>query len=147
MTDAYADLVARFKDVDDDILEAELGNRLKAAALTPGAGVEVNFAFTVEHLSLSGDAAELGNRLYNRISREMHEMLCGANGDDRDKIKKLIGLGDGVVAALTALMVSGFGLMPAIAAIIAALIARRFLTPAGDVLCEFWQSKLSRVAG
>src|SRR4051794_32702561 len=114
MSDAYTELSAYFAGSDENVLEEELGARLAASATESAAGTEADFAIDPDHLGFGDDARELGRRLYNRMSREMHQMLCGnaaADAADREKIRGAIGLGDGLVAALTALLVSSFGLM------------------------------------
>jgi hypothetical protein len=46
------------------------------------------------------------------------------------------------VAVLTGILVTNFALMPAVAAIVAALLARRIFAPAGEVFCDYWKIKL-----
>ena len=142
-------LSIEFGAMDEATLEQQLGMRLAIAHEQPTAAAleGKTFSANVSHLGIADDAKQLGRRLYVRISHELHELFCGssnADAQDREKISKAIGLGDGLVAAITGVLVSSFGLMPAIAAILAALLAKRIFEPAGDEVCSFWTEKLPK---
>lgn len=148
MSDDLQVLSMAFYKENEAALETQLGMRLAAASVEPrGAALDANFAVDAATLGVEDDFQDLGRRLYVRLSKEMHQLLCGdasADAADRDKIKNAIGIGDGLVAVLTGILVSSFGLMPAIGAIIAALLAKRIFVPAGHEVCAFWATKLPK---
>jgi hypothetical protein len=89
---------------------------------------------------------ELGRRIVRRLSRELYKLLCGTDPEDssdRKKLADVLGLGEAAVAgALTGILVTGFGVAPAIATLVAVLIAKRIIAPTLDEFCKFWGEQL-----
>jgi hypothetical protein len=79
--------------------------------------------------------------------REAFGLVCGTgsgDGGDRKKLAEAFGVGGTAVAALiTAGLASTFGLAPAIAAVIAAIVVKRFLRPAYEEFCVVWGDRLA----
>ena len=94
------------------------------------------------------DAIELGRRVYVRWHRELYRFLCEndeLNQSDRNRLfKALVGKEATSAAMIASLLVSSFGLSPAIAAIVGALVLRLFVASAGQTVCEFWKETLDR---
>jgi len=145
-TKALADEFSAYED--EDTLEEQLGLRLAAANADNTAAVAMpsDFSVDAEHLGLVDDAKELGQRFYKRVSRELHATLCGAGADDskdrQDLLNAIGGNKTAVVAAISALLVSALGMMPAVAAIAAALLFKRVFEPFGEEFCKLWGEKL-----
>ena len=134
---------------DDEALFRELGQRAyKLEALPESAlsdGLQDDGAQSLEGL---GDYFSiLGRRIFRRVTREMHGLLCGdgaADASDRAKLRDAFGLGgDAVATAIVSVLVSVFGIANPIAAVIAALIAKRLLKPAYEETCSYWGEQLT----
>lgn len=125
-----------------------LGIRDRAIALDPS--VAGSFAPSVVYdgpqMGLMEDIRELGRRIFARWNVEAHTLVCGggdAEREDRHSLLRAAGA-DPVMAGATlaALLVSQLGLSPAIAAVIAALVIRRFFRPAVEEFCTEWKRHL-----
>jgi biopolymer transport protein ExbB/TolQ len=55
--------------------------------------------------------------------------------------------GGGVAAYLATALVATFGLAPAIAAAIAAIVVRRFFKPAYQEFCKAWSERIAKATG
>lgn len=87
-----------------------------------------------------------GQRFLARFERQIFALVCDPNDPDYSDFKKELNRGiDYAGGALAAAMVSAFGWLPAIAGLVAAWVAKRFLAAAAETACEEWsQSILSR---
>jgi hypothetical protein len=94
----------------------------------------------------AADLQTLGARVFLRWSRALHELLCGSSDEDKDLRDRLwsaiTGKTGGITALFSAVLVSSFGATPAVAAIVATLIAKVVLQPAGEELCSYWAKQL-----
>ena len=126
----------------------KLGMRAKtmAADFTAAGQLDPEAKHDVATMGTLDDLKRLGLRLFKRWNREAYELICGKSADDakdRKELVKTIGLGDVAVAsALTGLLVSSFGIAPAIATVLAALVVKRFFRPAQEEFCEVWKESL-----
>jgi len=90
----------------------------------------------------SDDLSKLGKRILRRLERELHSLLCGTTDEDKQDRDDL-GIGrDSVIAAITIALVSGLGVAPTIAALVAAIIMRRLADPTLDELCVYWAESI-----
>jgi hypothetical protein len=93
-----------------------------------------------------GELQALGTRVFLRWSRALHGLLCGSAGEDKDLRDRLwsaiTGKTGGISALLSATLVSSFGAAPAVAAIVATLVAKVILQPAGEEVCSYWAARL-----
>lgn len=134
---------------DDEALFRELGHRAyKLEALPESAlsdGLQDDGTQALEGLGEYFSA--LGRRIFRRVTREMHGLLCGDRAEDasdRAKLRNAFGLGgDAVVTAIVSVLTSVFGIANPIAAVIAALIAKRLLKPAYEETCSYWGEQLA----
>jgi len=140
--------VAPLLSADEDQLYAELGIRARALALDPAVAGEFDphVQYSEAEMGVLDDVRAFGQRLFRRWNRELNGLICGADPDDAAERKKLadtIGLGETAVAAFVAtLIVSSLGLAPAIAAVVAAIVVKRFLRPTLEELCVVWGESL-----
>jgi hypothetical protein len=130
---------------DDEVqLYEQIGIRSKAIAENPTlAGYfEPSVVYEQAELGLKEDVVELGQHIYQRWNREAYDLVCGSGSKDkkdREELAKAFGVSDVVVAAsLAAVIVTNFGIAPAIAAVIAALVVKRFFRPAYEEFCQAW---------
>ena len=133
---------------DEHTLIEQLGMRARATQDGVERTSEYNpiFVHDVTEMGPLDDLRDLGRRLLHRWTRELYRIACGsANEDkaDRESIIKSMGLGDiAVGGAITAVLISTFAVTPAVATVIAALVVKRIIQPAGETICEFWGEKI-----
>lgn len=141
-----ADLMA----ADENTLLEQLGMRSKAvtAGVVDAMGYTATPVYEVALMGPLDDLRTLGRRLLARWNRELYKVMCGSDkGDasDRESLFKALGLGDvAVAAAITAVLVSSFAMAPAIATVVAALVVKRIVVPAGGEICAFWGEQLPK---
>jgi hypothetical protein len=73
----------------------------------------------------------------------LFEITCGSSTDDKDdraKVLDALTLGE---AALIPVL-TGLGLAPTLAAVLAAIIVKRFFGSAVETICESWKQQLSK---
>lgn len=84
----------------------------------------------------------LGQRIFQRWNAVLHDFICRNDKADRDLRNKVLGAiagkGGGGVALVAALLVSSFGMGPATAALVAALLIKLVVAPAADEVCRAW---------
>jgi hypothetical protein len=130
--------------------ENDLYALLASRVSDPGAAVgsaddRFRTAYDIDDLE-RGPAAELGKRIFGRCSRAAHDFCCSSGADDkklRDQMLNAIFSKDsGGVALLAGGLVAAFGLSPAIAAVVAALLVKIIVAPAAEELCSTWGATL-----
>jgi hypothetical protein len=141
-------VVEKLLQSETDQLYAELGLRQKAIAqdpkqaglLAPDVTYDAPFAGPLDTLR------DFGQQFFERLSRDAYGLLCGsdaANADQRQKLLDAMNLGQTAFAAtLVGALVGTFGLAPALASVVAALIVRLFFRNAHEAMCAVWQRRL-----
>jgi hypothetical protein len=96
------------------------------------------------------DLREFGRRVFRRWNVQAWELVCGTDADDskdRDDFLGAISIDRSVAtAALAGLLVSHLALAPAVAAVAAAIIMKRFARPLYDEFCSSWKGSLPAAA-
>jgi hypothetical protein len=129
---------------DETQLYEQLGIRLKAIVVNPAkaGSFEPEVAYDPAEMGLKEDVLELGKRVFHRWAVEAHKLVCGSAVDDlaaRQDLVNAFGVGDATVAAtLTAILVSQLGISPALAAVMAVIVCKRFFRPAYEEFCGAW---------
>jgi hypothetical protein len=137
---------------EEDQLYEQLGMRLRAISKDPAVAGSFQPVLMpdIEIMGTLDDLREVGQRLFQRWSREAHSLVCGMNNSsDTDRRQLLAAFGMGEVtagAALSAELVTHLGLAPALAAVIAALLVKRFFRPAYEEFCQLWLERLPRTS-
>ena len=76
----------------------------------------------------------------------MHDFLCTSGGEEQDLRRRLMsaltGRDGGAPALLAGTLVAAFGVSPAVAALVAALLMKLVIAPAKDELCQSWAASL-----
>ena len=140
--------VSSLLESDEDQLLEQLGIRTKAIQADPAVSgsFQPDVAYEATTMGVMDDVKELGRRIFKRWNREAFKLVCGGEDldkKDREELANAFGLGDAAVAGMIAsLLVSSFGVAPAIATVVAALVIKRFFRPAYDEFCELWKEKL-----
>lgn len=142
--------VSKLLKADEDQLYEQLGIRAKAVAADPtvGSSFDPSVTYDQAEMGLKEDVREFGQRLFRRWEVEAYKLICGSDYEDQQDRKELVnsfGVSDvAVAAALSALLVTHLGLVPALAAVIAALVVKHFFRPAYEEFCQVWNKKLPR---
>jgi hypothetical protein len=93
-----------------------------------------------------GPAADLGKRIFVRCSRAAHQFCCTPGTEDKElrdqMLKAIFSKEGGGIALLAGGLVAAFGLSPAIAAIVAALLVKLIIAPTAAEVCAEWENTL-----
>ena len=134
---------------DEGQLYETLGILAKAIEKDPSksGSFEPKVTYDMAQMGLKEDVMELGQKLYNRWIVEAYKIVCGSDKEsmkDREALMKAFGVKDEemIAATLAALLVTQLGLAPALAAVMAVLILKRFFRPAHEEFCIVWKKKL-----
>jgi hypothetical protein len=133
---------------DEDQLYEEIGIRMTAMSEDSLDIADFDPEITIEVAEMGPleDLQELGRRVMQRWNKSAHELVCGTSDEDsKDRSTLLEAFGVGEIAAgaaLATLLVSHLAITPAIASVIAALVMKRFFSPAYEEFCDMWRQKL-----
>lgn len=142
--------VEKLMMADEKQLYEQLGIRAKAIAedLTKGNSFEPQVTFDQAQMGAKEEVQEFGRRLFSRWNKETYKLICGSDEDDqkdREELLNAFGINDvAVAAALSALLVTHLGLAPAIAAVLATLVIKRFFRPVHEEFCQVWEKNLTQ---
>ena len=158
MTEVEA-IVASLWELDDDVLEAQLGSRAQAIKddlagrgargvdLTSWESIDVNVA---ARASIDPRFLEAGKRVFDRVNPLTYELMCKPLGDDAETQKILDETINQnyskAVGMLAPVLVSGLGLAPAIATLLATLIIKKVSKYLATGICETWDKNLPKSA-
>ena len=156
-------LVESLWEVDDDVLEAQLGSHAQAiedevaGRGARGAGVDPAALDSIDVGVAAKSAIDpkflnAGRRLFNWINPAAYKLLCtplGGEGSD-ETMQELVtlldeGLEKNVAKAagmLAPFLTANLGLAPAIAALVSTLIIKRVSKGVAEFTCDAWQQTL-----
>lgn len=142
--------VAKLLQSQDDQLFIELGLRRKAIDADPAVAGEFDpeLSYDADFAGPLDDLKEFGQRYFNKVNKQVYELVCGDAKEDeqnRSKLREAFGLDKTTFGAVLAgMLVSSFGWAPAIAAVVAALAVKLFFQPSHEVACQMWKEKLAK---
>jgi len=158
MTEVEA-IVASLWELDDDVLEAQLGSRAQAIeddvagrgarGLDPASleSIDVNVA---ARAAIDPRFLDAGRQLFDRVNPLVYQLMCKPLGDDAETQKILdetINQNYTKAAGMLApVLVSGVGLAPAVATILATLIIKKIAKTGANAICETWEKSLAKPA-
>jgi len=158
MTEVEA-IVESLWELDDDVLEAQLGARAQTIGddvaggvargvdLTSWESIDVNVA---TRAPIDPRLLEAGRRLFERVNPLAYELMCKPLGNDAETQKILDeAIGQNYTKAASMLapaLISGLGLAPAIATLLATLIIKKIANYTSTGICETWQQNLPKPA-
>lgn len=132
---------------DVDALFAELGRRAALIEADPALAGDLDPASGPVPEAFLSSFADLGRRIFARVEAQLHALMCGTGGEDaadRARLRDAFGLGgDALTGAIVAVLTGSFGLAPAIAAVVAAILLRVVLKPAYAETCAYWGERLA----
>ena len=159
-------LVASLWELDDDVLEAQLGSRSQAiqddvaGRGTQKGGADPASLDSIDIEEISGVAArapidskllDAGRRLFARINPMTYELLCKPFGGEDPETQKILDetISQNYTKAagmLAPVLVSGLGLAPTVATLLATLIIKKIANYAATGICETWEKNLPKSA-
>ena len=140
--------VAQLLESDEAQLYEQLGIRTAAIEQQPEIAGSFAPSVTFDAVAMGplDSVRELGRRIFRRWESSAYGLACGTgvtDEGDRKSLADAFGVnGTAVAAFMAAMLVSHFGLAPAIAAVVAAIVVKRFFRPAYDEFCAVWGERI-----
>jgi glycosyltransferase A (GT-A) superfamily protein (DUF2064 family) len=152
-------LVESLWELDEDQLQAQIGSRVQAIGddvagrgargvdLASLESIDVNVA---ARASIDQTFLDAGRQLFDRVNPLVYELMCKPLGDDAETRKILdetINQNYTKAAGMLApVLVSGVGLAPAVATLLATLIIKKIAKTGANAICETWEKSLAKPA-
>ncbi len=142
-------VVDKLLRADEEQLYEQLGIRAKALARDPSiaGSFDIEILYDQTEMGAKEEVLKLGRRVFHRWNVEAHKLVCGTSTQDiteRNKLRDAFGLSETAVAAvLSAFLVAQLGIAPVLAAVVAAILCKRFFNPAYEEFCTAWARNLS----
>ncbi|MDR6508072.1 hypothetical protein [Arthrobacter oryzae] len=149
LSDQAEPAVAALLESDEEQLYEQLGLITKAIETDPivAGSFGPKVTYDGEAMGPLDALRDLGVRIWKRWEKEAYGLVCGdgeLDKKDRESILTAFGFGGVAVASyMAATLVTGFGIAPAIAAVVVAIVIKRFLRPTADEFCAVWKENLS----
>ena len=156
----FEDIVASLLELDDDVLEAQLGSHAQAIGddvagrgargVDPASleSIDVNFA---TRGAIDPRLLEAGKQLFDRVNPLVYELMCKPLGGDDAETRKILdeSVNQNYTKAagmLAPVLVNGVGLAPAVATLVATLIIKKVSKYIATGICETWENNLPKPA-
>jgi len=152
-------LVETLWELDEDQLEAQIGSHVQAIGddiarrgargVDPASleSIDVNVA---ARASIDPRLLDAGRQLFDRVNPLVYQLMCKPLGDDAETQKILdetINQNYTKAAGMLApVLVSGVGLAPAVATLLATLIIKKVSKYLATGICETWEKSLVKPA-
>ena len=152
-------LVESLWELDEDQLEAQIGSHVQAIGddvagrgargVDPASleSIDVNVA---ARASIDPGFLDAGRQLVDRVNPLVYQLMCKPLGDDAETQKILdetINQNYTKAAGMLApVLVSGVGLAPAVATLLATLIIKKVSKYMATGICETWEKSLAKPA-
>ena len=150
-------LVESLWELDEDQLVAQIGDRAQAIeddaaglgtrGIDPASldSIDVNVA---ARASIDPRLLEAGQRLFDRVNPLVYDLMCKPLGNDPETQKILdeaIGKNYTQAAGMLApLLISGLGLAPTVATLVATLIVKKIANYSATAICDTWKQNLPK---
>jgi hypothetical protein len=141
MVEALADFQKQHQNKSDDELLELIGRETHASLAQYEEPLSDALGFSIQE-----NVKQLGRRVYKRLNKELHSLVCGQSAEDdadRKLIFQAIGKNDLILGAALASALISLGAAPLVATPIAVLVVRKVIRPAGEELCAFWSEQLN----
>lgn len=153
-------LVQSLWELDDEQLEAQIGSQTQAIGddvagrgakgVDPASldSIDVNVAAKA---SIDPRFLEAGRRLFERVNPLAYELMCKPLGGDDPETQKILDetIKENYTKAagmLAPVLVSGLGLAPAVATLLATLIIKKVSKYLATGICETWENNIPKPA-
>lgn len=140
-------MTAQYLENSEADLEATLGailqqneQGLHAPISAGGVAPSIHFIAATDSHASHDELRALAAKFWARFDRSLYSLLCDRNDPDNQKIKELAELSvQGLAAALALQLAVDFAWIPTIAAIVAAILAKRIARAGYETLCDTWK--------
>lgn len=140
----YNELVQQLLELDEESLEAQLGLQVQGTA--KGLTLDSIDLDAAARAPISPEVLAAGQQLLKRLNSGLYDLMCNPLGSDSETEKVL----DEVInqnyvkaaGMLAPLLVSGLGLAPAIATLIATLVIKKIAKAGSEEICKSWKASL-----
>jgi hypothetical protein len=150
-------LVKSLWELDEDQLAVQIGDRAQAIeddaaglgtrGIDPASldSIDVNVA---ARASIDPKLLATGQRLFDRVNPLVYDLMCKPLGNDPQTEKILdeaIGQNYTKAAGMLApILISGVGLAPAVATLVATLIVKKIANYSATAICDTWKQNLPK---
>lgn len=151
------DLINSLWELDEDQLTSQIGDRAQAIeddaaglgtrGIDPASldSIDVNVA---ARASIDPRLLATGQRLFDRVNPLVYDLMCKPLGNDPQTQKILdeaIGQNYTQAAGMLApILISGVGLAPAVATLVATLIVKKIANYSATAICDTWKQNLPK---
>ena len=153
-------LVESLWELDEDQLQAQIGSRLQAigddvagrgARGVDPASLESIDVGVAARASIDPRLLDAGRQLFDRLNPLTYELMCKPLGGDDAETRKILDetINQNYTKAagmLAPVLVSGVGLAPAVATLLATLIIKKIAKTGANAICETWEKSLVKPA-
>ena len=140
----YNELIPQLLELDEESLEAQLGLQVQGTA--KGLTLDSIDLDAAARAPISPEVLAAGQQLLKRLNSGLYDLMCNPLGSDSETEKVL----DEVInqnytkaaGILAPVLVSGLGLAPAIATLIATLVVKKIAKAGSEEICKSWKASL-----
>lgn len=133
----YNKLIPQLLELDEESLEAQLGLQVQGTLDS----IDID---TGTRAAINPEVLAEGQRLLKRLNSGLYDLMCNPLGSDPETEKVL----DEVInqnytkatGMLVPILVSGLGLAPAIATLIATLVVKKISKVGAETICQSWKA-------
>jgi hypothetical protein len=140
----YNELIPQLLELDEESIEAELGLQVQSTAkgLTLDS-IDIN---ATAKSAINPELLAAGKNFLKQLNSGLYDLMCNPLGSDPETEKVL----DEVISQnytkaagiLAPVLVSGLGLTPAIATLIATLVVKKIAKAGSEEICKSWKASL-----
>ena len=135
----YNELIPQLLELDEESLEEQLGLQVEGTLDSIDINATVRAAINPEVLAA-------GKHFLKQLNSGLYDLMCNPLGSDPETEKVL----DEVInqnytkaaRILAPVLVSGLGLAPAIATLIATLVVKKIAKAGSEAICKSWKASL-----
>ncbi|CAD0229335.1 MULTISPECIES: hypothetical protein [Planktothrix] len=135
----YNELIPQLLELDEESLEEQLGLQVEGTLDS----IDIN---ATARAAINPEVLEAGKHFLKQLNSGLYDLMCNPLGSDPETEKVL----DEVInenytkaaGILAPVLVSGLGLTPAIATLIATLVIKKIAKEGSEVICKSWKASL-----
>jgi hypothetical protein len=140
----YNELIPQLLELDEESIEAELGLQVQSTA--KGLNLDSIDINATAKAAINPELLAAGKNFLKQLNSGLYDLMCNPLGSDPETEKVL----DEVISQnytkaagiLAPVLVSGLGLTPAIATLIATLVIKKIAKEGSEAICKSWKASL-----
>ncbi|CAC5341194.1 MULTISPECIES: hypothetical protein [Planktothrix] len=135
----YNELIPQLLELDEESLEEQLGLQVEGTLDS----IDIN---ATARAAINPEVLAAGKHFLKQLNSGLYDLMCNPLGSDPETEKVL----DEVInqnytkaaGILAPVLVSGLGLAPAIATLIATLVVKKIAKAGSEAICKSWKASL-----